>query len=71
MLWNQIWLNSLVEDCLSTLVFFLGGVGEILPNFGFKDMIPIQSIFSWEKWHKFAKFQRKKKCKLPIFYDKF
>ncbi len=45
-------------------VFFLGGGGGvgwgILPNFGLKDMIPIQSIF-----------HGKNHTNLPNFYDKF
>jgi hypothetical protein len=50
-------------------VFFVG-VGEILPNFGLKDIIPIQSIFHGKNDTNFPNFLEKK-CKLPNFFDKF
>ncbi len=51
-------------------VFFGGGVGVILPNFGLKDMIPIQSIFHGKNRTNLPNF-KEKNCKLPNFYDKF
>ncbi len=37
-----------------------GGWGEILPNFGLKDMIPIQSIFHGKNHKNLPNFKRKK-----------
>jgi hypothetical protein len=44
-------------------------IGEFLQKFDLENVISTNTKdFSWEKWSRFAKFQKEKKLKSPDFY---
>ncbi len=58
---NKIHPLGISKTFLGTLQDNISLIGEFPSHFNLKNMISTNTKdFSWEKWHKFARFQRKK-----------